>query len=183
MPAEHHFSWLHEIAIPVLFTLFGAGLGFITGELRDGRKAKRDKKAFLRAVGMELDALGNQLSEWNRTVKDSLQRVRGGSPTGPQLGAVLQTTVFTTQLSKLRDVNDSLLAEVILFYSELGVVEQSIKFVNDISVEFSRADSFQKAKEEVRPRLISTLRVTEEQISATGEKLLRLRAKLPAVGH
>jgi len=70
MQAEPHFSWLREFAVPVFFTLFGAALGYIATLIRDERKASRDKQAFLRAVGMELDALSKQLD-------DSLYEVQG----------------------------------------------------------------------------------------------------------
>ena len=48
-----------------------AAIGFLSSEIRNLRKAKRDKRAFLGAIGMELDALGAQLD-------DSTDRVKGG---------------------------------------------------------------------------------------------------------
>jgi hypothetical protein len=191
MHTEHDFSLLRELVIPAIFILFGAALGFVGSQIADWLKAKRDKRAFLRAVGMELDALRDQLDEWGREVKDSLESVNGGSPTGPQYSAILQTIVFTSQLGKLRDVDDSLLADVILFYSELGVLEQSIKTVNDTSAEFTRMPVIDwlktfdtlgprpGTKESIRPRLVSSLTSLQKQVSVASEKLKKLRAKLP----
>jgi len=142
MDAQPHFSWLHELAIPALFTLLGAGIGFFTGELRDDRKAKRDKRAFLQAIGMELDALGKQLDASLHEVRDSTDRVRGNSQTGPQFAAALRTSVFTSQIGKLRDVGDPLLIEIIHFYSDLGTLEKTVETANDVGAEFSRADIF-----------------------------------------
>jgi hypothetical protein len=192
MQLEHHFSWLRELMIPVVFVLLGAALGFTASQINDWLKAKRDKKAFLRAIGMELDALRVQLNEWDSEVKSSLESVSGGSPTGPQYSATLQTTVFSSQLGKLRDVDDALLADVILFYAELGTLDQSIKIVNDTSAEFTRTpvtdwlETFDVSgprpgtKESIRPRLLSSLSVLQKKISTTRDKLKKLRAKLPA---
>jgi hypothetical protein len=188
--AARDFSWLRELILPVIFIFVGAGLGFVLSQVSDWLKAKRDKKAFLRAIGMELDALRSQLEEWNREVKESLES--GGSATGPQYSAVLQTTVFKSQLGKLRDVDDSLVAGVILFYSELGVLEQSIKIVNDTSAKFTHTpvtDWLEQydvlgprpgTKESIRPLLKSSLISMQKKISTTIEKLRTLRAKLPS---
>jgi hypothetical protein len=185
MHAETQFRWLRELVIPAIFTLFGAALGFLTSQINDWFKAKRDKKAFLRAIGMELDTLSVQLDEWGRAVKDSLESLNGGALNGPQYSAGLQTLVFSSQLSKLRDVDDPLLAEVILFYSELGALEPSIKIVNDTSSEFTRAEASDwlepkhGTKDPIRPRLLSSLSLLQRKISTTSEKLRKLRAKLP----
>ena len=77
-PAQ--FSWSRSVAIPVIFTALGAALGFVASQLRDELKARRDKKAFLRAVGMELDALSIQLTDSLREVKNSAERVKGKGP-------------------------------------------------------------------------------------------------------
>ncbi len=190
--AARDFSWLRELILPVSFILVGAGLGFFLSQVSDWLKAKRDKKAFLRAIGMELDALRSQLEEWNREVKESLESVSGGSATGPQYSAVLQTTVFKSQLGKLRDVDDSLVAGVILFYSELGMLEQSVKIVNDTSAEFTRTsvtDWLEQhdmlgprpgTKESLRLLLKSSLISLQNKTSTLVEKLGTLRAKLPS---
>jgi hypothetical protein len=100
-----HFSWLREFAIPAFFTLFGAAIGYMTTVLRDNRKAKRDKRAFLRAIGMELDALGAQLDSSLDEVRGSTDRVKGGGATGPQFSAALRTSLFNSQIGKVRDVD------------------------------------------------------------------------------
>src|SRR5437879_8028850 len=165
MQAEPHFSWLREFAVPVFFTLFGAALGYIATLIRDERKARRDKQAFLRAVGMELDALSDQLDASLYEVKGSTDRVGGGSATGPQFAAALRTAVFTSQVAKLRDVDDPLLISVVHYYSDLGTLQHILEMVNDLGAEFTRADGFSGQKETVRPRLLSTLIELQNQIS------------------
>src|ERR1700677_1833245 len=119
---EPAFSWMREIVVPAFFMLLGAGAAFIFGHFQDDIKVKRGKRAFLVAVGMELDALRNQLDASLQEVKDSAERFRGGEP--PQFAAGFRTTLFTSQVGKLRDVDDPLLIEVIHFYSDFGTLEQ-----------------------------------------------------------
>lgn len=180
METEPHFSWLREFVVPVFFTLFGASLGYIATLIRDERKARRDRKAFLRAVGMELDALGKQLKDSLQEVTGSRERVEAGGKTGPQIAAAFRTIVFTSQLGKLRDVDDPLLVEVVHFYSDLAVLERIIESLNETGAEYTRAPVPSGEKDSVRPRLLSTLRVLQEQFAVFGARLQKLRAKLPA---
>lgn len=117
----HQFSWSREIGIPAFFVVLGAALGaglsFLVSQrhekekaMREEQKAKQDKESFLRAIGMELDALGKQLDASLEEVTGSKERVEAGGKTGPQIAAALRTIVFTSQLGKLRDVDDPLLS-------------------------------------------------------------------------
>jgi hypothetical protein len=179
MQTAPNFAWQHELLIPAFFTLFGAALGYFTSIIRDERKAKRDKKAFLRAVGMELDALRHQLDVSQNEVNGSRERVMGGGETGPQIAATLRTGVFGTQVAKLRDVDDQLLIDIIHFYSDLGTVQRIVEMVNDLGAEFNRGEAFSGQKEKVRPQLLSALIALQEEISKDGNRLIALRAKLP----
>jgi hypothetical protein len=87
--------------------------------------------------------------------------------------------VFTSQIGKLRDVDDPLMIEIIHFYSDLGTLERIIESANDISADYTRAEAYSGQKDDIRPRLASTLRVLQEQMSGFGSRLRKLRAKLP----
>ena len=179
MQAEPHFSWLREFAIPTFFTLFGAAIAYVATVVRDDREARRDKQAFLRAIGMEMDALGDQLDASLLEIKDSTDRVKGGGATGPQFAWALRTTVFTSQIGKLRNVDDPLMIKVIHFYSDLGTLQHIFEATNDLGDEYTRAPVPSGQKDGVRPRLLSTLRVLQEQLVAFARRLRELRAKLP----
>ena len=73
---EPDVSWLRDFAIPALFTLLGAAIGFISSQVRDEWNAKGDKQSFLRAIGMELDALGDQLDASFYEVKGAEERFK-----------------------------------------------------------------------------------------------------------
>ena len=186
----HQFSWLREVGIPVLSLILGAvlgaGLSFVTSEQLEERKAKLDEQkekqannAFLRAIGMELDALNDQFFMALEEVNGSTERAKSG--TGPQIAANLRTSVFTSQLGKVRDVDDPLMVQVIHFYSDLGNLQKIIDGVNSSSIDFVRAEAG-NPKRDAQVRLLSTLRVLQEQISSFGGRLSGLRAKLPPAG-
>jgi hypothetical protein len=184
----HQFSWLREVVVPAIFValgaVLGAGLGLLASERlekqkskRDEEKAKHDKDSFLRAIGMELDALSDQLDASSLEVTGSTDRVKGG--TGVHLAAALRTSVFSSQLSKLRDVADPLMIKVIHFYSDLATLQQIIESVNSLSTEFNSAELAHGARQGAQTRLLSALRVLQESFSAFGKRLRDLRAKLP----
>ena len=175
-PAQ--FSWSRSVAIPVIFTALGAALGFVASQLRDELKARRDKKAFLRAVGMELDALSIQLTDSLREVKNSAERVKGKGP-GPQFAMTLRTSVYGSQLSKLRDVDDPLLIKVINFYSDIGTVQHMIEIVNADAIEYTHAEAFQGARDRARSRLESGLYQLQIKLTESTNRLSHLRAELP----
>lgn len=178
MQAEPHFSWLREIGIPAFFTLLGAALGFFASHVQDERKAIRAKDSFKRAIGMELDALGDQLDASLHEVKATKDRVQARG-VGPRFAASLRTSVFSSQIGKLRDVDDSLMLETIHFYSDLGTLEQIFQGVNEHAAEYNRATVPSGEKDALRPQLVSGLLELEHQISGFGNRLRKLRAKLP----
>jgi len=179
MQAESHFSWLREFLVPVFFTLIGAVIGFVASQIRDYFQAKRAKQSFVRAIGMELDALGNQLDASLLEVTASRERIESRGSTGPQIAAAFRTIVFTSQLGKLRDVDDALMIEIVHFYSDLATLERIIESLNDTGAEYTRANAASGEKDSVRPRLLSTLRVLQEQFVGFMTRLQTLRAKLP----
>jgi hypothetical protein len=184
---EPQVSWLREFLFPALFVILGALIGavltYFTAQLSDDRKAKRAKDSFLRAIGMELDALSDQLDASYHEVKGSTARVQGGG-VGPQFAATLRTSVFSSQIGKLRDVDDPLAIEVVHFYSDLGTLQQIFESANEQSAEVNRAGigvdvnvSLQVIG--LRGTLLSTLKVLLEQIYGFCNRLNKLRAKLP----
>ena len=181
--ADPQFSWLREFAVPAFFTLFGAALGFLASYLLEKQKAKREeqnakqaKDSFLRAIRMELDALGDQLDASLYEVKASTERAKSGI--GPQIAATLRTSVFTTQLGKVRDVADPLMIQVIHYYSDLATLQEIIEGVNNLGAEFNRAEAGPRLG--AQNRLLSGLRVLEEKIAGFGQRLAKLKTQLPS---
>jgi hypothetical protein len=179
MKSQAQFSWLSGFAIPILFTFFGAVLGFCASEFHDYLQARRTKKAFLQAVRTELGALTTQLDDWHYGTMIQQGNVAGNAQTGPTLRKSFGKAVYTSQLGKLRDLNDSLLLEIAQVYSSLSTLESFIEGVNEISSEFNRADIFSGQQNRVRPRLTKALTELVEQSSQFRAQLKILNAKLP----
>jgi hypothetical protein len=177
MQTQPQFSWLREVVVPVIFVLLGSVLGFIASQFGDDWKANQAKKSFLIAIGMELVALGEQLDAWMLTVtlsKETLAR-RGDAP---KFAAALQTTVFTSQIGKIRDMDDVSVIDVIRFYSELGTLQQMLEGVNQLGDEYNRANVPSGDKERLRFRLDSGLDALKKQILSFGDRLMKLQDKL-----
>jgi hypothetical protein len=178
MQIQTQFSWLREVVVPVIFIFIGSVLGFIASQLRDYLKARQAKKSFLVAIGMELDTLQDHLSAWTLAAVAAKVRVTQHG-FAPKFSAALQTTVFTSQIGKLGDVDDKLVLEVIRFYSQLGIVQQSLQGINEAGDEYNRTDATHGAQYRLGIQLQSGLTVLEEQISSVSAKLGKLRGKLP----
>ena len=170
-----YFSWLRELVIPAFFMLLGAVVTYVVTIVRDDREAKRLRRAFLRAVDMELAALSKQLDASFDEVSESLERVKTQS-TGPQFAASLRTAVFSGQIGKVRNVDDKLMIEVIHFYSDLGTIQQIFESTNELGKLYNTTDSgIQKL---VGGRLVSSLWVLQAQIKGFGSRIVELRKQI-----
>ncbi len=175
--------WIDKLAIPGFFTALGAGVGWLITELREMLHARRSKRAFLRAVGLELDGLCAQLDLFDTLVDESLNRLQtGGEP--PQLAGVIRRIVFDSQLSKLRDVDDALIVEVILLYSDIGALDQVVAKLNQQGGELAKLKSDVTMSavyiEQARSRVRSALLVLKEENGKYLKRITTLREKLPA---
>jgi hypothetical protein len=174
--APEHVSLVRELFIPAFFTILGAVVTYAVTAVRDDREAKRIRKAFLRAVDMELAALAVQLEASLRAVSESLERVKTQG-TGPQFAASLRTAVFSGQIGKIRDVDDNLMIEVIHFYSDLGTIQQIFESTNELSKDYNATESDVK-KPVVGGRLVSSLWVLQGQLKGFGSRIAELRKQI-----
>jgi hypothetical protein len=177
--AEPHFSWLRELVVPAFFTVVGAAVGFVASQIRDEWLAKRSKKSFLIAIRIELDSLNDQFTGSLTGVRDSAQKISGGGGPAPSFATAWRRAVFTTQVGKLRDVADTLLIEIIHFYSDLASVDSLVEKVNEVSGDFNRANVASGERDFLRGRVVAALKVLEEKLSSVGKRLETLRHKLP----
>jgi len=172
------FSWLREVVVPVVFILFGSALGFVLSQINDDRKANRAKQSFLRAIRMEMDALSDQLDGSLHAVKVSKKTVAANG-NGPKFAAAFRTSVFMSQIGRVRDVDDPLVIEIVHFYSDLGVLQPIFDGLNELSAEYNRASAPSGEKDRVRTFVLSSLTELEHQMTGFGNRLKFLRDKLP----
>jgi hypothetical protein len=140
-------------------------------------QSHRSKKAFLEAIAIEVGALKTALEQTGQTAVDLEKRLME-SGHAPQLGVLWVTTVFDTQLGKLRDVADDLLLQTIETYAMVGLIERNIAAVNQDSRDYVSA-KLGNEKAEAQKRLRSDLLVLKEQTDSTVPKIQALLWKLP----
>jgi hypothetical protein len=160
--------WVTYVAIPALFTLFGLFLG----EFKDWWQWRRSKKAFFKAIAVEAEELKSALEQMGQLAESLEQRLLE-SGQAPQLGLGWITSVFDTQLGKLRDVDDDLILQIIKTYAAVGRVRRNVEQLNEDSRDYVHAAAGRE-KSDAQNRLRSVLRVLKEEVASTLPKLQTL---------
>lgn len=126
--------WVTAIVLPSVFLVLGALIGFMGTWVRDKVDARRARNAFLRAIRRELESLERQLDGAVAELEDSKQKMEASWHV-PQFVLTLRTTVYSSQLGKLRDVADPLLLEIVEVYSEISSLAGFVDLLNRHSAE------------------------------------------------
>src|SRR5271167_3821506 len=116
--------WLDRVATPAIFVVLGATLGFVLGRINDWLNARIAKKAFLRAIRVELSTLRKHLEGTLKDATEVRDLLQKGERKALHLATAFQTGVYTSQLGRLRDVSDPLVLEIIRFYDQLSNLER-----------------------------------------------------------
>lgn len=165
--------------LPVIFTALGAGLAFLLGRWRDSLDARAAKKAFFAAIRMELLSMRDQIDASSDTIKTSMLRFRDhGIP--PQMTGTLRTAVFSSQLNKLKDLADPLLMEIVKFYSDIPVLEQTRQTLNDCSRGYLDGSNTRQGL--LFERITSVCQTLVEQLSSFRTQIEALEHKLAPAG-
>jgi hypothetical protein len=169
--------WVNSLAIPAFFTFLGAVVGFLFGQLKDWLQARRNTTAFLEAIATELSAIKANLEEAEKFAEILVVKLQ---MTGhaPQIIPKWGTTLFDTQLGKLGNVADKLVAETVQAYALVGQIDRMVEFVNAHSREYVSANAGNE-KAEAQSRLKSSLMVLGEEITKVLPTLEALTQKLP----
>jgi hypothetical protein len=181
--------WVDRILLPILFLLVGALIGFAGTWIRDRLEARDAKRAFLRAIRRELEALDRQLVGAGMEVEGALQRPEESRHL-PRFALRFQTSVYSTQLGKLKDVDDSLVLAIIEVYSDISSLYGIVELLNQQSAEAAVLpvpvsgtifEQVRGAEPHLRAvaRTRSTCRVLLEQLRSLQPRVHALLAKLP----
>jgi hypothetical protein len=129
---------LDHVAVPAIFVFLGTALGFAAGQGKDYLDSRRVKKAFLKAIRVELSTLHTHLEGTLKDVTEVLDSfTQKGVRKALHLSTVFQTGVYTSQLGRLRDVSDSVVLEIIRFYDQLSNLERVKAHVSARSFELA----------------------------------------------
>jgi hypothetical protein len=175
--------WFDRVATPAILLLVGTALGFGAGRINDWWNARRMKKAFLRAIRVELSTLRQHLAG---TLKDATEAkedlLEKGIRKALYLATSFQTGVYTCQLGKLRDVFDPVVLEVIRFYDQLSNLERVKNQISRRSFELAVLTGSNADKEKEQPLAQDYICSLDEAIRRINTLLLEsegLISKLP----
>lgn len=175
--------WFDHVATPAFLLFVGAALGFGVGRINDWRNARKVKKAFLRAIRVELSTLRQHLAG---TLKDATEArddlLQKGIRKALYLSTSFQTGVYNCQLGKLRDVFDPLVLEVIRFYDQLSNLERVKDHISRRSFELAVLTGSNSDKEKEQPLAQDYVSSLEEAIRRINTLLLEsegLTGRLP----
>jgi hypothetical protein len=163
---------LDHVVVPILFTFFGAFRGFGFGRLKDWLDERKAKKAFLRAVRVELSTIREHLEGTLKDATEYKERLERGERNVLYLVTTFQTTVYTSQLAKLKDVSDPRVFEVLQFYDKLSNLERIKSHQTSASFDLTRLTEQDVHKEGSIVSLYS---------SGLNEVVRRIKELLPAV--
>lgn len=163
--------------IPAFFTVLGAAVGFFFGQVKDRLQARQNRNAFLEAVCTELRFIKTNLEDAEKFAETLVVKLQ---LTGyaPQIIPKWGTTLFNTQLGKLGNVADKLVAETVQAYALVGQIDRIVESVNYHSREYVSANAGNE-KADAQSRLKSSLMVLGEEITKAVPKLHALIQKLP----
>lgn len=170
--------WVDRLLIPVVFALVGAGIGFGVGQITNWLERRRAKRAFLRAIRLELLGLQDQLQASLDEVEASRERLQRNVAAPPHLVGTLRNTVFTSQLGRISDLSDPLIIEIIKLYSDLPVLLQIIAALNQHSAELSKDDGSAQQAQRIRA-VLSIVISLSVQFNGFLARIRGLVAKLP----
>lgn len=176
-PAEVHQPWWVPAAYIFLGALIGAVVGFAADRVKAWFDARKTKKAFLQAIGMELPRLQEQLKGLIEMLSNSQQACRSfGSP--HEFAVSLKTNVFDSQLAHIKDLSDPLLFDIVHLYSEVAAIPTLIQVLNERSRDCQRlTDASERARALLR--LVPALENGTNGITALNEKISSMLPRLP----
>jgi hypothetical protein len=115
--------------MPAVFLLLGAFVGFLGTSARDWMNNRRATRAFLRAARRELITLEEQLSRAIEEVESASKRLADKQHL-PAFTLSFRTAVYSTQLSKLRDVADPVVFEIVQVYTDITALDGIVSILN-----------------------------------------------------
>ena len=184
MICDGQIPWLLDhVAVPAIFVFLGTALGFAAGQGKDYLDSRRVKKAFLKAIRVELSTLRQHLAGTLKDATEAREDLREkGVRKALYLATSFQTGVYTCQLGKLRDVFDPLVLEVIRFYDQLSNLERVKNHITRRSFELAALTESTVDKQKEPPLAQDYISSLEEAIKRINKLLLEsasLMNKLP----
>ena len=171
--------WADHLVIPIMFVLLGAGIGFGVGQLTGWLERRRTKRAFLRAIRLELQSLQEQLQATLDELEGSKERLQRGVPAPPEIIGAIRNTVFTSQLGRISDLSDPLIIDIVKLYSDLSILTQFVEVLNRHGRELSKDDGIAQQAQRTR-RVLGDVTGLSLYLHGFLQRIEKLVAQLPA---
>jgi hypothetical protein len=173
-PIQQPAWWADRVAIPVLFTFFGAALGFGFGRLKDWLDDRKTQKAFLKAVRIEMESIRGRLQGTLNEATEYREKLAAGQHEVFHPVTSFQTAVYTSQLGKLKNLCDLRVFEVVQFYDKLSNLERIKSYLASASFDLRKLTDQDAGREGPLIALYS---------SALNEAIRRINDLLPIADH
>jgi hypothetical protein len=171
--------------LPVLYTSFGACLGFVLARLQ-GRLEKREtRKSFLSGVRAELTTMDEHLKGTLKNATEYKERFDKGDRSLLYLPTDFQRGIFDSQIGKLKSVADPLVIEVIQFYDKVSNLEKVKVHFTSVAFDLTGLPFEPKENDRTEPLVAKYYPALNEIIKRINELLpivSGLLAKLQSVG-
>jgi hypothetical protein len=109
---------------PILYTAFGAFLGFVLTRFKDWLDDRQLQKRFLIAVRVELAKIDKHLKGTLKDATECIEKLDKGQREALYLTTMFQRGIYDSQIGKLKDVSNPLVIEIVEFYDKLSNLER-----------------------------------------------------------
>src|SRR6266478_2889752 len=106
--------------LPILYTAFGAFLGFVLTRLKDWLDERKMQRRFFAAVRAELIQMNEHVEGTLRDATENKENLDKGERRALHLLTKFQRGVYDSQIGKLKDVSDQHVIEIVRFYDKLS---------------------------------------------------------------
>ena len=123
--------------LPIVYTAFGACLGFVFARFQGWLEKRAARKSFLLAVRVELATMNDHLKGTLKDATEYKERFDKGDRSLLYLATAFQRGIYDTQINKLKSVTDPLVIEVVQIYDKLPNLERVKSHVFSVSFELT----------------------------------------------
>jgi hypothetical protein len=170
--------------LPILYTAFGAFLGFVLTRLKDWLDERKMQRRFFAAVRAELIQMNEHLEGTLRDATENKENLDKGERRALHLLTKFQRGVYDSQIGKLNDVSDQHVIEIVQFYDKLSNLESVKARFTSISFDLTSLTETQDDNRREGPLVMQYRVALDEIIKRINELrpvLLRLIAEIQSL--
>jgi hypothetical protein len=167
---------------PMLYTFFGACLGFAVTRLTNWLDERRAQKRFFAAVHTELTAINEHLKGTLKDATENKEQFDKGRPSALYLATTFQRGIFDSQIGKLKSVAEPLVIEIVQFYDKLSNLERVKSLFTSVGFELTGLKDTDERVAQLSPKYYSALSEIIKRSHDLLPLLSSLIAKLQQIG-